>query len=371
MSKILHLTPNAYLNLNSNHATKKIWIELSREFEEYHILGRSKDNQFHTYQEGKLFLHLVPGFGRKNLSFAFTSLFLNRLMKKYKINLIMSQCPVLGGFNAIRYGKRHNIPVLMEIHEVFYFKMLSGRGLKNFLSSKAIKYSLNNATMIRALNEEMRNMIIDAGILNNNISIVHNRVDISLFNKPKGNFEIGEKVKIISVGNFIKTKGHKIAFDALEKLKSKYDIELTLVGGGPLKVEYEEIIKEKNINVVLYDRVPQEKIVELITDSDIYIHPSISEGMPRAILEAMAMRMPIIATSAGTTSGTIINDYNGLLIKPGNIEELSEMLEKMINDSNLRKKLSQNAFLDVLEKFEWNHSFNTYRRLLKDLDEKK
>ena len=73
MRRALHISPNIYDNISSESSTKRIWIELSKEYDEYHILGRSRDCKYHFYQEGKLVLHTVPNLLNKTYPFFFTS----------------------------------------------------------------------------------------------------------------------------------------------------------------------------------------------------------------------------------------------------------------------------------------------------------
>ena len=65
---------------------------------------------------------------------------------------------------------------------------------------------------------------------------------------------------MISIGNFDECKGHRYAFEALKKLKEKYDISFMLISGGTLKHQYESIIKDYEINVKLVDRCSQEEL---------------------------------------------------------------------------------------------------------------
>ena len=371
VNSIIHIGPSAYKDLNNSGATRRIWQELSKNFDDYYIFSRSKDNKTHYYSEGKIHLYLVPGFGRKNASFFFTSVRLGSFIKKHNIDCILCQCPILGGFWATRYAKKHNIPICMELHEVQYFTILKGKGLKNKILSKIIRYSLENATIIRALNEKMRDLIVDSGVKNQNIEVVYNRVDTSLFNYPKKDFNLHKPVHLISVGNFIPSKGHIIALESVLKLqKEGYDIKITLIGGGPLYQKYQEYALEKGINLELVERIPQTQIVERMKHADIYIHPSLSEGMPRAVLEAMAMGMPIVCTNAGTTEGTIINNFNGLIVQTNNVDLFKDALKKIIDDKLLRERLSKQALSDIYSKYEWNLCFDKYRDMLEKMREK-
>lgn len=358
MKNILHVSPNEFPDFNENHATRKIWSELGKGFDEYHILARSQDNKFRTYRDGKFFLHLVPKLG-KSRSFFFTSLFMLKIIRKYKINVLLSQCPILGGFNAIFISKIFSIPLMVEIHGMEYFRILDNRSIYNKVFASLLRYSFKNATKVRSLSKKMTDMLTERKI-EANIVEIPNRVNIEVFNMPKKDNLLGETIRIVSVGRFVWEKAFDIAIKAVLDLQQTYNIELILIGGGPLEEEYMKIIKN-NKNIKLISRVPQEEFVPIVSKSDIYIQPSVSEGMPRTILEAMALKLPVIASDVGAISGIINSGENGLLIESGNINSLKLAIERLIEDDTLRGKIAINGYNDVITKYEWSKVFEKYR----------
>lgn len=198
-----------------------------------------------------------------------------------------------------------------------------------------------------------------------NFKVVYNRVDMGIFSRPKTEFHFhDDQARLISVGSFIELKGHGFTIQALANGQHGRDVMLTLVGGGPLKKHYEELAAQTGISLQLFDRVPQTEFVPLLHDSDIYIHPSYTEAVPRAIIEAMAMRLPILASNAGMTDGLIIHGENGLIFEKGNQTDFLEKLEMLLSDEKLRKRLAENAYRDAQEKYEWNRCFDRYREIL-------
>lgn len=368
MCRILHLSQNMYKPLGENGSTERIWQELSRDCEEYHILGRSMDNKFHNYDRGKIHLHTIPKMGRRNAWFALSGILVGKYIRRYKIDAVLSQCSVLGGLWAVCYGNRHGIPVMVEIHGAEYFRILNGHKIKDKLGGGLIRYSLNHASMVRALNEDMKQQLLNLGIKNRNIRVVYNRADFRLFNKPKVDFKLHDPIKIITVGTFSKLQGHDLIFDAIEHIKNVSNkFHITLIGGGDLFEHYGKRSNETGIPCEIRGRVPQAEIVELMSDCDIYIHPSYSEAVSRAIIEAMAMRMPIIVTDVGFTVGTVYDNESALVIPSGDSAAMADSILKLIDDEKLRRRLAEKAYIDAMENYEWNHCFDEYRKLLSDL----
>lgn len=83
--------------------------------------------------------------------------------------------------------------------------------------------------------------------------------------------------------------------------------------------------------------------------------------MPRSILEAMALGMPIISTSVGSIAGVIRSGENGLLINDLSLE-LLDMIKQLKLDSDLRERIGNDAYSDAFKLYEWNSVFNLYRQ---------
>lgn len=367
MAKLLHVSSNTFPPLEIEHTTKKIWRELAKGFDEYHIIARAKNNRFYNGKEGNIYLHLVPNL-YSTKSFFISSLHMVNIINKYNIDILLAQCPILGGALATYISKKKKIPIMIEIHGMEYFRILDGDGLINRLASVLIRYSLTRATKIRSLGQRMTEMLVERGI-KSNISEIPNRVNIDIFKNPKKDNILSSPIKVVSVGRFVWEKGYDIAIEAITNLQNHYDIELTLIGGGPLKDTYKKIINN-NERIKLIEWLPQESFVPMLRSSDIYIQPSLSEGMPRSILEAMAMQLPVITTNVGTIPSVIEDQKNGILINPKSVAQLEDAVNKVIEDSEMRSKLAKNGHYDVVNKYEWNVVFERYRNellIMKDL----
>lgn len=363
MDKLLHISANTYPSLNGkNHHTKNIWEELAKGFDEYHILARSETNSYSYSNEGNIHLHLVPKITQKSKIFFFTSFWMFWIIKKYKITHLLSQCPIVGGFTATLASKFYKIPLMVEIHGEEYFRFLE----KNSFIVKVMKYTFNNANKIRSLNNEMTTKLKKYDIEKNVVEIP-NRVNLNIFNKQKKDFSLRNTIKFISVGRFVWEKDYLNLIKILNN--SKISFQLILIGGGPLKKEYEKYIYENNLkdNVTLIDWIEQKDMIETLINSDIYIQSSVSEGMPRTILEAMAMQMPIVSTNVGSIDGVLENKKNAIVINPNKTNELIEAVELLVKDNRLREQIAIQGYKDVVEKYEWNKVFELYRNEIKSM----
>ncbi len=362
MNNCLHISGNQYPSLDKVNFTKNIWKELASGFDEYHIIGRSYYNKFENFQEGNIYLHLVPALGKRERSFLASSFYIFHLIKKYKITHMLAQSSILGGFSAALASKLYKIPFMVEIHGEHYFRYLSGENFKNKFWGYISRFSFKSAQKVRSLNSFMTKRLQKQCI--KNIVEIPNRVDLKIFNKQKQHFEISTQVKLISVGRFVREKNYLKLIQFLNE--SHLDFHLTLIGGGPLQSDYETYIIQSNIShkIRFINWIKQEDMINLIINSDIYIQYSVSEGMPRTIVEAMALRMPIISTNIGSIPGVLNDGVNAKLIRPNEIEELANAIIRLVEDENLRVKIGNQAYQDATEKYEWNNVFTKYRNEL-------
>lgn len=360
MSNLLHLSANMYRpEINFADHTAKIWRELSKDFDEYHVLGRSIDNHFHNVDEGNIHLHLIPKIARSQSTFVISSLLLPYFVKKYKIDVILAQSSVVGGMSAVIAKKMYGCKLLTEIHGEEYFT----RYQRSRILRSIRDFTFRNSDKIRALSPKMVEKLNKIGFYEN-IYVVPNRVNLKLFNKPKESQEIHGVIKLISVGRFREAKNYVYLLSNLNLLNFEY--HLKIIGGGDQKGLYEDIIKEKGLeeNVTLVDAVTQEQLVDELNASDIYVQSSTYEGVPRTIIEAMGMRMPIVTTNAGSVEGIVVDGYNGLLCEP-NSTVLFDLLNKVASDQALREKLANNAYEDARTKYDWDIAFQKYHEFLK------
>lgn len=363
MSNLLHVSANIYSGINKTDHNYKIWNELAKGFDEYYLFARSPRNKFETFKEDNITLILIPKIINPARIFIFSSFLILFYIKKLGITHILCQSAIFGGIAVILAKKIYNIPVMIEIHGEEYFRIMNSRKLHLKLISNLLILIYKNADKVRSLNPYMTQKLYNLGISNNVVEIF-NRVNLKLFNKTKTNYLLNDDVlKLVSVGRFVKEKNYENLIRYLSKLKLKY--HLTLIGGGELKIKYKNVIQDLNQqkNVTLIDWIEQRDFIDIIIKSDIYIQSSISEGMPRTILEAMALQMPIITTSVGSIKGVIKSEVNGLLVSIHE-DDIISAIQKLYNSESLRTELAHNARRDVIKKYEWTSIFEKYRREL-------
>lgn len=370
--RIFHLSANVYQPLPAAHHTRRIWGELSKGSEQYHIIASSGRLGYSHTVEGNLHLHLLPSIGRRGWPFLLTSWLALILALVHRPDRIIAQCPVNGGFAAVFIGRLLRLPVLLEVHGSHYFRpdRAGPAGAAGHLFYRSIaRLSLAFATRIRSLSGDMTEQLVStfgAG-LREKIVEIGNRVDLRVFSPSKTAYRLGGAVTIVSVGAFTRLKGHDALIEHL--LSSFPESRLVLVGRGPLHDHYQRRATELGVadRLELRFAPTHEDVARILQGSDIYVHSSLAEGVPRAILEAMAMGLPVVATKVGFLGGVVEDGRDVLLVPPGDPRSLVEAVGALLASEPLRQRLGMAAAATIRERFEWNMVFDRYRALISAL----
>lgn len=179
---------------------------------------------------------------------------------------------------------------------------------------------------------------------------------------PQTTFEIERRKEIVTAGRLNKQKNHALLIRSFATLIKKYpDYRLIIYGEGPERKNDEELIEslclqEKVILPGAINDVPS-----AIYNSSIFVLSSDFEGMPNALMEAMAMGVPCISTDCpcGGPRDLITNGENGLLVPVGDIDSLVSALNLLINNREFADKLGKNG-LDIRNKLSINNIGNMW-----------
>ena len=138
-------------------------------------------------------------------------------------------------------------------------------------------------------------------------------------------------------------KNHKTLLDAFAGIGVQTGAHLILAGGGELRSELEAQARELRIAAQTHFLGERDNIAALLAASDAFVLPSISEGTPLSVLEAMMAGLPIVATSVGGMPELVRSGTEGLLAPPSNIAALRDAMTRMISDKDARHAMSQAA----------------------------
>ena len=170
-----------------------------------------------------------------------------------------------------------------------------------------------------------------------------------------------------TIANFYPTKGLEYLIEAFYLLNTKYlilDTVLLIIGDGELRPELEKMIREKGLGkkVFLLGQIPD--AYRFLPAFDVFVLPSVKEGFPWVLIEAMSAKLPVIATDVGAVP-EIINDHkNGLLVKPKDPAGLADKIKEVLENDRLKNELGIQAHQTVLFKFEFDKMVKQIENLL-------
>jgi glycosyltransferase involved in cell wall biosynthesis len=221
-------------------------------------------------------------------------------------------------------------------------------------TSSLYKKVWDNSRIIFTNSEITKKMLMKLNVDSKKIIVIPYGVNANKF-KPK-NKENEEKV-ILSVGRLEKGKGFDLLIKTLPKVK---DSKLFIVGTGHEKNYLEKLTKKIKMEdrVHFLGDINPDNLPEIYNSANIFVAPSIySESYGITIDEAMASGIPIIVGNCGGPSERIKNKTTGILVESGNIYQLTDALNTLLKDDNLRSEIGKNARKYVEENLDRNKIF--------------
>ncbi|MCM8800953.1 MAG: glycosyltransferase family 4 protein [Candidatus Omnitrophica bacterium] len=272
---------------------------------------------------------------------------LKKYIQKNNIQIIHSHTrvtQVLG--ELIQYALRK--PYLSTCHGFFKLRLirriLPCWGMRVIAISEAVK----------------EHLIKDLKVDPEKIRVIYNGIDLEnlcLF-KPEERIKIKERFSLKDaplvgiIARLSEVKGHIYLIKAMKKVLSYLaDVKLVIVGEGRLRQRLTCLVKELEIekNVVFLPYITDTR--QLLSVTDLFVMPSLEEGLGLSLMEAMASGVAVVASDVGGIRNLIQHNYNGILVKPRDIEGLAKAIIEVLLDKQKKEYLGRNARLFINQHF--------------------
>ena len=138
------------------------------------------------------------------------------------------------------------------------------------------------------------------------------------------------------------------------------DYNLLIIGQSSPSYLDELKSSVKAENIIFTGEMSHENAIKAVSESEVFILPSYTEGFPNAVVEAMALKKPVIASNVGAIPEMLENDC-GILIKPRDVEEIVFALRKVLSDEKLRDRISENALNKVNSEYKIQIVYEHYK----------
>lgn len=293
---------------------------------------KSKENGFHVHRIGTVRLPLVT---------PIYSLGLVPIVRKIRPDIIHAQS-VWAGLPALLMKRIFRVPFVIW-----------GQGSDVYLPDLLLKMTskrvLKNADSVIALTNDMKERMQNLYL--RDVFVIPNGIEFARFQgltKEKARQKLmvrHDESIILFTGTLKSVKGLNYLIEAMSIIfRENPKARLVLIGDGPQRQNLERLARELNLagQTSFIGRVSNESIPEYMAASDVFVLPSLSEGLPVVSLEAMASGLPIVATKIGGLPEIIKEGENGFLVEPRSPKEIAERVLFLLRDDELRRKISEN-----------------------------
>ena len=284
--------------------------------------------------------------------------------KKFKPDIVQVFFGIPAGGGAYLLQKYNKVP---------YVVFLGGRDVPRpnpdppyyrwlyMVLKPIIRCIWDNATMVVACSDGLRDLAYETDS-NVKIEVIPDGVNLDTF-QPVQRDTNPKKVRILSIGRLIPRKGFQFLIQALPHVieNTECEFEIEIVGDGPYQVELIKLAE--NLNVISHihfsGSIPYSDLPKKYYDADLFILPSLAEGMPLVVLEAMGTGLPIIASRVQGIEELVAENVNGALFNPGDVDELANCLIRLINDGEMRIEMG-NRSTEKVAPFDWKNIADAY-----------
>jgi glycosyltransferase involved in cell wall biosynthesis len=276
------------------------------------------------------------------------------------------------------------LPFLLEFNgsEVWLARNWDPVGLI-WLLKRIELLNLRAADLIFVVSEVQRSILIESGINASKIVVNFNGVDPDRFHPNCGGAEIRrslgstDRIVVGFTGTFGPWHGAPVLAEAAKLLNARLPLcHFLFIGNGEQRALTESIIQSGAVNATFAGTIEHDGVAAYLDACDILASPHVPSsdgseffGSPTKLFEYLAMEKGIVASRIGQVGDVIIDEENGLLVEPGNANELARGIERLALDEVLRRRLGTAARADAMARYTWRHNaarvFEAARGLLK------
>jgi len=272
---------------------------------------------------------------------------IRKIIKKNNIEMVFTPNILPLGTMAYFLG----LPYVVSLHGLDINLALKNKAwLTRRILAKAAKIvtnTKNTAQLISHLNLPSKNIFVIYPTLDWEYKFYEDK-----FIKLKQTLDIRENNKVLlTVGRLNRRKGQDLVIKAIARLKSKLDIKYLIVGQGDFELELRQLINEEDLeaNVFIFKDVEDIDLIYYYKMANLFVLPNRDdsvdiEGFGIVFLEAASLKLPIIAGASGGVTEILTNRENALLVKNGDLDQLTDHIEHLLKNKPDADKLAEKAF---------------------------
>jgi glycosyltransferase involved in cell wall biosynthesis len=319
------------------------------EFSKIPLMEYSEEGTVHHPR----FLYLLP----KKIFYGFIGDFYRQSVSNYILNnveeadLVHAHQIYPDGYGVMDLCREWNVPLIVELH--------STGSLKTWLEDDRIKNKVMEvfefSSKIICISEELSELLIEVGVDSGKIEIISLGVDVYKF-KPDDKISLKKQLKIeagkiiLYVGRLDKLKGVDYLLRAIYELRTKYgtsdiNLQVVIIGKGSEVNNLQKLSRNLDLQeiVTFKGELRGKELEDWYSVADLFILPSLTEGKPVVIYEAMSSECAVIATNVGGIPDQVKDNHTGLLFEPEDMDALANKIKYLLDNEDVMKKMGENG----------------------------
>lgn len=328
-------------------------------------------NQIKYYNKEKIELHVIT-LRKGNLEKEFQK------FKNYKSLNLKSRFSFKGLFEIIHYIKQHNIEIVHShlfeadafgfLTKIFIpqIRLISTKHNTNDFRKKLYWGLLNKIISLPTykvitVSDTVKRFVLKYEFINKNkVVTIYNGIDTQRFRK-KNTSKLRKELKLKKsdfiigiVGRLHKQKGHKFLFQAVKKIKDQISgLKLLVIGDGELKKEFKDRVKKLHIEKNVLFLGFRNDIPELYSLMNVFCLPSLYEGLPLVLAEAMSTETLVVCSDIPNNMEIVVNGECGIVTRGGDSDEMTKVFLDIYKNSKKYEIIKRNARIRVIKKFDY------------------
>lgn len=262
------------------------------------------------------------------------------------------------GALALPLSKELDVPLIVTFHG-FDASMTDEYALRHSLSTRVYvqrrEQLKHESHLFIAVSEFIKCSLTKQGFPENRIKVHYIGIDIDKFSADAS---VIRQRKVLFVGRLVEKKGCEYLIKAMAKVQAHYpDIELLVIGDGPLRAELEALAKQSLQFYSFLGLQTSDQVKVWMSQTSVLVAPSVTtsdgdtEGLPMVILEAQAMGLPVISTCHAGIPEAIVDGKSGFLVQEGDWEAIAHQVEVLMNNADVWQSISHQAKQSVSTNF--------------------
>jgi colanic acid/amylovoran biosynthesis glycosyltransferase len=233
-------------------------------------------------------------------------------------------------------------------------------------------------TAVHCVSESLRRAVVGLGLEPAKARVIHQGVDPELFRPNGGPAEDSQAFRVISIAWLRWVKGFEWGVEAVRRLvDAGVPVDFTIVGDDPKDEVGEPSERERILHTVadaaleqhvrVVERAPSRAVALQLQASHVFLLPSLEEGLPTVVLEAMASGVPVVATDCGGVSEAVTDGVEGFVVPPRDAEALATALTRLWREPELRKRMGEAGRRTATSRFRLDRHLDEFHELYREV----